>query len=143
MEFKETSTGGGGFFKPETHKDAVALLIEVKRFAHQVPGQYGPKDTAYVDISVFTTEADIDAGVVAFEAKGHAIQQSILARDLEALQGFATIVKLDTVPSKTPGGKPAWVWRQPEDGVKKKVAEFATKREAELKAAMESAPSFS
>jgi hypothetical protein len=66
----------------------------------------------------------------------------VLARDLEAIVGGATIVTLDQIPAKKPGAYPAWVWRQADGAVKAKIVAYATKREAEVQAAMDAVPDF-
>jgi hypothetical protein len=66
----------------------------------------------------------------------------VLARDLEAIVGGATIVTLAQIPAKKPGAYPAWVWRQAERATQQKVIDYATKREAEVNAALDAAPDF-
>lgn len=141
LNIVDVKSSAGGFFKPEEHKDAVAFLIEVNRFEHQRPGQFGPKDTVHADVSVFKTQADLDGGKPEV-LKGALIQTTILARDLEELVGSATIVKLDKVKAKQAGRQDAWVWRQVDADVKAKVIAYAEKREAEIQAALAAAPSF-
>lgn len=142
LNFQDTPTGGAdGFFKTEPHENAVAFLIEPKRFEHQRPGSFGPKDTIDADVTVFDTQADLDAGVPSVIKKGIAIQQTILARDLKDLVGAATITKLGKA-NPTPGKNAAWVWRPVDDATKAKVIAYATKREAERQAALAAVPSF-
>lgn len=142
LNFADVPQGGGGWLKPAEHLDALALLIEVKSFDHQRPTPNGPKDSALVDVTIFNTEADLDAGTPSFEAKGTRIEQTVLARDLAGLVGNATIVKLAQTEAKKPGQRPAWVWRQVPGDVKQKVIKYATDREAAIQAALDSAPSF-
>lgn len=141
LNIVDVQSSNGGFFKPEEHKDAVALLVEVNSFEHQRPGQFGPKDTIHADVSVFKTDAELDAGP-SVVLKGTLIQTTILARDLQTLVGSATIVKLDKVKAKTAGRQDAWVWRAVEADVKAKVVAYAEKREAEIQAALAAVPSF-
>lgn len=135
---------GGGWFKPETEKtEYVAFLIEIQHLQRQRPTDYGPKDSAVVDLTIFYTQESLDAGTPDEVVTGTRIEQSILARDLFALgEGNATIVTLAQIPSKKPGQHPAWVWRQAGVGVKGKVVEYATAREAAIEAAVADAPSF-
>lgn len=126
----------GSFFKPETFESADALLIVVERFEHQRPTpNYGPKDTAIATITVFKegTEPAVHNSVQ--------IQQSILARDLEALVGKATIVKLDK-GNKKPGQQAPWVWREVTPELQAKVVEYVRAKEAEVEAAKADAPDF-
>lgn len=139
MQFAEIPSSGG-YFKAAEHVDDVALLIEVIRFAHQVPSNFGPKDTAYADVSVFATQAALDAGTPD-EQKNIAIQGTALAKDLEQLVGQATIVKLGQSNAKV-GQKPAWIWKPVESATKQKVIDYATKREADVEEAAANAPGF-
>jgi hypothetical protein len=142
LNFADVPQSGGGWFKPADHKDAVALLIEVKAFDRQRPTPNGPKDSALVDVTVFNTQADIDAGAPSHLQPGCRIEQTILARDLASLVGSATIVKLEQVESKKAGQRPAWVYRPTTAEAKQGVIAYATKREAEIQAALDSAPDF-
>jgi hypothetical protein len=141
LDFADVPQQGGGWFKPVDHQDDVAILIAVKAFDRQRPTPNGPKDSVLADITTFATEADLDAGN-GVEVKGQRIEQIVLARDLEALVGKATIVTVTQVPSKKPGAHPAWVWRQASADVKGKVVAYATAREEQRKAAIDAAPSF-
>lgn len=136
-------TQGGGFFsaKPEM-KEYAAFFVEVKDYEEQRPGQFGPKDSALVDLTVFATEADLTVGIPSEVREGVRIEYTVLTRDLKPVKGGATIVVLDqSVPTK-PGQKPAWVWRQPSADVKRKVIAYVEARDAELEAALADAPSF-
>lgn len=142
LTFVDVPTMGGGWFKPSDHEDAAAFLIEVKRFERQRPTSYGPKDSAVCDITVFSSPAELEAGTPSEELKGTRVENTLLARDLADLVGNATITVLaQTKPSK-PGQKPGWVWRPVTKAVRDKVVAYATKREAEVQAAIEAAPSF-
>lgn len=138
---KDIPQQGGGWFKPAEQLGALAFLIEVKAFDRQRPTPNGPKDSALCDISTFDTEASLDEGTPTV-VKGTRIEQTLLARDLADLVGSATIVKLDQVPSKRPGGHPAWVWRAVDGTVRAKIVSYVEKREAEVQAALDSAPDF-
>lgn len=143
MEFKDTPGGaGGGFFKPADHADAVALLIEVKAFERQRPSAYGPKDSARCDVTVFGTQEALDAGSPTETIQNTRIEKTILTRDLEAIVGAATIVKLGQWTGSKPGAKPAWVWQNPSQDTKSKVVTYAKAREAEIQAAVDAAPDF-
>lgn len=141
LNIVDLPTGGGGWFKPADHTGTLAFLVEVKSFDRQRPTPNGPKDSVLVDISAFTSQAELDNGSPQV-TKGTRIEQTVLARDLEALVGSATIVKLDQVPSKRPGGHPAWVWRPVSGDIRSKIVAYVEKREAEVQAALDSAPDF-
>lgn len=142
LNFQDVPQGGGGWFKPVDHKDAVAFLVEVKDFERQRPTPHGPKDSALVDLTVFSDDDELATGTPSYQFTGMRIEQTVLAKDLSTLVGAATIVQLAQVESKRPGSKPAWVWRQTSQDVKAKVIAFATKREEELAAAVAAAPGF-
>lgn len=140
MQFADIPTTAGSFFKPTEHHGAAAILVEVKRFEAQRPGNYGPKDTVHADLHIFKTDADIDAGRAEL-SQGALIQSTILARDLSGLVGSATIVKLDQIDLKNSPNK-GWVWRQVDAATKAKVVDYAMKRTAAVEAAMDEAPDF-
>jgi hypothetical protein len=133
--------GSGAFFKPAEYVDAVAILIEVRRFEAQRPGStYGPKDTIYADLTVFKDEAALDGGTPEL-ASNSVIDFQVLVSDLEVMVGKATIAKL--ARAKPNGGhKPAWVWREVDASVQEKVVAYATARDEALAAAMADAPEF-
>ncbi|MET9861944.1 hypothetical protein ABZY93_22005 [Streptomyces smyrnaeus] len=142
LNLKTLPQANGGWFKPAENKGAVAILLEVKSFDRQRPTPNGPKDSALADVTIFGTQADLDAGTPAVH-QGMRIEQTVLARDLETLVGGATVVTLDQVPAKKPGAYPAWVWRaQTDQAVVKKVVEYAERRDAAMEEAVAAAPDF-
>lgn len=140
MKFTDLPSGAGTFFKPAEYADAVALLVDVKRFEAQRPGNFGPKDTVHADIYAFKSIEDIEKGEAAV-SQGGLIQNGALVRDLSGLVGNATVVKLDKAFFKAVG-KEGWVWKPVDAAIKAKVIAFAQKRQEELDAAMEDAPDF-
>ena len=143
MAFETTKIpgGGGAFFKAAEHVNALAILIEVRRFEAQRPGNFGPKDTIYADLTVFKDEAALDAGTPEFLSNS-IIQSTVLVADLETLVGKAATAKLVQGKSKTAGNKPPWVWREVEAPVQEKVVAYATARDEAVAAAIADAPSF-
>lgn len=137
VQFREIAPRGS-FFKPVEHAGSVALLIEVKDFNRQVPTNYGPKDTAVCDVSVFATEGQLDTGSPAYVITNTKIQQAILAPRLEDLLGEATVQRLITLPPKTPGQRPAWAWEAVDGEVRDKVAAYVDQREAAVQQALAS-----
>ena len=130
----------GGFFKPtEEMKEYAAFLLEVRDFEEQRPGAYGPKDSALVDVTVFKSENALNARQPDEIQFGVRVEQTVLARDLKAVRGGATVVTLAQIPSTKPGQRPAWVWKPVSQAVKQAVAAYATEREAAIVA---NAPSF-
>ncbi|WP_394615866.1 hypothetical protein JNUCC0626_40050 [Lentzea sp. JNUCC 0626] len=141
LNFMDIPTQGGGWFKPKDNVGAVAILVEVKQFDRQRPTPNGPKDSALVDISVFNSKSDLDTGSPVI-TKGTRVEQTVLARDLAGIVGGATIVTVVQVPASKPGAHPAWVWRQVDGAVRQQVISYATKREAQVEAAVAAAPDF-
>ncbi|ONI83516.1 hypothetical protein ALI22I_34040 [Saccharothrix sp. ALI-22-I] len=141
LNFVDIPQQSGGWFKPSEHQGAVAILVEVKGFDRQRPTPNGPKDSALTDLSIFNSQADLDAGTPT-EVKGVRIEQTVLARDLAGLVNSATVVTVTQVPNKKPGAHPAWVWRPVERAVMQKVVEYANKREQAVQAAVAAAPDF-
>ena len=140
-EIEKLPGGGGAFFKPPAYLDAVAILIEVRRFEAQRPGNFGPKDTIYADLSIFKDEAALDGSTPEFLSNA-IIQHTVLAADLEVLVGKGTVAKLGQAKSSTAGNKPAWVWREVEASVQEKVVAYATARDEAIAAAIADAPDF-
>lgn len=135
-------TSGGQFFKPEEQKDAIAILVEVRRFAPQVPSKFGPKDTIYADLTVFGSQSDLDAGKPSAEFKNAEIQQTVLVKNLQGVgEGNATIAKLTKLPPKN-GNQPAWAWANVSGDTKDRVLAYGNAREAAKAQAAASAPSF-
>lgn len=140
LTIKDLPKQNGGWFKPADNMNAVAILVEVQGLERQRPTPNGPKDSALVDITIFDTAADLDAGKPSSITEGTRVEQSALARDLFALSvGDATIVTVDQVPTKQ---KPAWVWRTVSADVRSKVIAYGEAREAAMQAAIDSVPDF-
>lgn len=132
----------GGWFKPADHKDDLAILVEIKALDRQRPTDHGPKDSALCDLTFFKTEAALDSGKPDEVVTGCRIEQTVLARDLFALEvGDATISSLDQVQSKR-GLNPSWVWRSVPSSVQQKVIAYGVAREEALAKELEDVPDF-
>lgn len=136
------ASGGGWFTPTEEMKEYPAFLIEVLSFEGQRPGNYGPKDSVLVNMTVFADEDALNAGEPTEVRNGMRIEYTVLTRDLKTLVGGATIVTIAQVPSNKPGQKPAWVWRQAGAANKAKVAKYVDDLNAAIEAALDAAPSF-
>lgn len=141
FEIEKIPAGGGGFFAPKDHLTDVAILIEVKRFQLQRPSNFGPKDAAHVNLTIFKDMAALDGGTPEVQL-GVIIDATCLVRDLETLVGKATVVKLAMAPSTKAGYKPAAVFREVDAPVQEKVVAYATGRDEALAAAIADAPDF-
>lgn len=142
LQFAKIPQQGGGWFKPAEHNDAVAILVEVIDFERQRPTGNGPKDSALVDLTIFSQES-LDGQGDPTIIKGTRIEQTVLARDLAGLKGQATIATVIQIPSKKAGQHPAWVWRTVSGDVESKVMSWAEQREKAVLDAIDSAPDFS
>lgn len=141
FEIAQLPSNNGTFFKPDEYVSAVALLIEPKRLEEQRPGsKYGPKDTIHADITVFATQADLDAGKPTDVLKGAMIQQTYLVQDIVELVGKATV---STPIKKTfKSGSTGWVWQGVTAEIIGKVGQYGAARNAAVEADMDDAPSF-
>lgn len=74
---------------------------------------------------------------------GVRIEQTVLARDLESVVGQAVLVTVDQVPSKKPGGNPAWIWKPVTDPeIITAVVAYGEQRDQAVAKAAEAAPDF-
>lgn len=148
--FRELPQAPGGFFKPGDHKDAVALMFEVRSYEHQKPGNFGPKDTTVCDITSFASDEDLANGTPSAYLKSVACEAKYLSRDLKTLADMApnadgvrgaTIAKLGQSAPKA-GQQPAWIFKPVSGDVKARVMAFYASRQAALAAAVADAPDF-
>lgn len=123
--------GGGSFIKPKELEGAKAILVEVTKFERQIPTDFGPKDQATADLTVFNTDASLEAGVPDQTLSNVKMQQTALARDLQNYVGQAVVVSLGTGNAK-PGRQAPWIWVPVPADVQQKVADYAKERDAEL-----------
>jgi hypothetical protein len=140
FEIAALPQSGGTFFKPEDHKNDIAILIEPKRLEADRPSKFGAKDAIHADLTVFKTQADLDAGTPSEVLKGCIIQSVYLVSDITALIGKATV----SVPLKKQfkSGSSGWVWEAVAPEVVAKVAAYGTARDAAVAADMDDAPDF-
>lgn len=142
MAIKELAIQAGGWFKPKDALGSVAILLDVKSFEHQRPTANGPKDSVLADVSTFHDMESISMGRPTV-SKGQRIEQTVLARALQDVVGFSTIVVLDQVPATKPGAYPAWVFRNLMDpAAHKGITEYVSNRDAGVESAMNDAPDF-
>ncbi len=142
MALPRKALGTGGWFKPADHMKAVAILVEVHDFEYQRPGgNFGPKDSALCDITVFNSTADLKSGS-AETTNGVRVENAALAGKLSGMVGFATIVTLGKGVAKG-GNQAPYVWNEVTDAaVIAQVEAFAEKRDAEITKAIADAPPF-
>ncbi len=142
MPIKQLPTQGG-FFNPADLTDAVALLIEITGQERQRPTKsFGPKDTVIANVTAFDSLEDIEAGQPSEVLPGAIIQQTILARDLFAMDvGDAVVQTVTQIPS-TRGLNPSWVFRSVNKKVQNAVVAYCEKRDAEASRKLEAVPDF-
>lgn len=136
--------GGSAFFKPKEYETAVALLIEPKSIARDVPNEYmgvsKPRDEVTGDVTVFLSAADLASGR-GVEVKGAVFTHAGITNRLGRAIGEAVVGKMGQEVFK-PGQNPAWVVADVDDATYEKVAEFYEAREAAVAEALASTPSF-
>lgn len=143
FELYDTPTQGGGWFKPtEELKEAAAFLIETKDWEPQRPGAFGPKDSALVDMTVFTTQEALDAGEPTEVHLGMRVEYTALTATLKGMVGKPVVKILDQAPPSKPGQRPAWIWKDVTPATKKKVALYGAAREAAIEAELAAVPDF-
>lgn len=132
----------GGFFKPEDAQNYAAMLVEPTSLERQRPGSFGPKDAIHADVTVFATQADLEAGVPSGVNPGMIIQGIALVRDLESVIGSGVVVECNQAKTHKPGQKPAWIWSSISPLASLQVADYAAKRDEATAAALADAPSW-
>lgn len=147
--------GGSSYFKPAEFKSAVALLIEPISVAHDVPNTYlgvsKVRDEVTADLTVFATQADLDAGN-GVEFKSMVFTHSGIVNKISGEIGNSVVGRLGKKQfEKSPA--PAWVidpdataatteGTPVEDETFDKVAAFHEAREAAVQAALADVPAF-
>ena len=143
FEVKKVEQTGGGWIKPEEYADAEALLIELKSFERQRPTDYGPKDSAVVDLTVFATQADIDAGVPTEIRKDTRLEgKKVLTGAFAGKEeGYAIVQKIGR-GKKAPGKEAPWLYFDVTDAALNGVIKYGEAREAAIEAALADVPDF-
>lgn len=119
----------GEFFRPRDYADAVAIVVEPKRMERQRPSKFGPQDIIHADLTVFRSQDDVSAGAP-LEMPNAKVSGTALVRDLEALVGNATVVRLRQMEGSQ-GRSDFYVWDSAVDSAARKGAvEFVQAREA-------------
>lgn len=143
FQTKSIPQQNGGWLKPAEHNDDAAILIEIKGLDRQRPTPNGPKDSVLADLTFFKSAASLDKGTPDEIVKGTRIEQSVLARDLFAMDvGDAVVSTVTQIPSKKQGQNPAWVWKSVSKDVEGKVVAYGEAREAAIDAELGDVPDF-
>lgn len=140
---KASDHAPSGFFKPKEYLTSLGLLVEPKSIQRDVPNTYKNKTThrneIKADISVFDNQAAIDERKPTKVLHNVTIGHGMLVRNLEGVIGDALVAKLDMVETRAGEG---YAFRDPDDATYAAIEEFYEKREADVKTALNDAPSF-
>ena len=137
---KPSEFTGGAWFKPAEHTADVAILFEPKRVDRDQPSQYGVRDVAVGDITVFATEESLDKGEPTEVLKGGKVDKGLIISSLEKVLGGAMggIVRKITLNN----GNTGWVLRDLDAKTEGKVVAYLEKRDKEIQDNLDSAPDF-
>lgn len=135
-------SGGGDWFKPEDHASAAAILFEPKSIEKNVRNEKynNTRDIITGVITIFATEADVEAGKPSQIMQAGKLDKTALISTLERVMGGATVARVFKGPFKN--GNTGWQFDSVPPAIEAKVAEYLDAREAEVAAAVASAPGF-
>lgn len=139
-----TISQGGKFFKPAEHINDVAIVVEAKSVWHNATNSYKgnpqPRDEVTADITIFASQEALERGEPSDVIKDGKIVHGALVNSVKENlpMEYHVIVRKESFSS----GNSGYVFREVDANTGKKVTAFLDKRDAELKAALESVPSF-
>lgn len=140
---RPSDLGGGAFFKPADHMNDLALLIEPKTIARDVPSTYQgatrQRDEVLSDITVFANQGNLDSGTPSEILKSVKVTHGMLTSTLEKILGEATVAVIRKIPTQAGAG---FAFRDPSVEDEAKVVTYYEAREAAITEAVASAPSF-
>lgn len=140
---KPSDYAGASFFKPAEHMTDLALLIEPKTIARQVPstynGQTRMRDEVISDITVFADQAALNSGEPTKVMKSCKIVHGMLTSTVEKILGGAMVATVTKTQTQAGSG---YVFRDVDNPTEQAVAKFYEQREAEVSSALEAVPSF-
>lgn len=143
MFVKPSEVARGEFFKPANHMNDLALLIEAKRIDRNVPNEYKgvikPRDEVTADITIFGTSESLERGKPTKVLKDAVVTHAGLTSRLEQAIGAAF---LGLVRKQQMLNGSGYVFEDCNATVEGQVAEYYTKREAAITAALADAPDF-
>lgn len=143
---RTNTTGGGTFFKPAEYADVKAIMIEPKMYLEDRPnGNFpGKRNELTADLTIFRNQESIDGNVEPEVLSNMLLTNIGLTQDFENPQDRieASVFRLVLKPASKPGFNPFYCWTEVSDDVAHGVTEYATKREAEIKAALDNLPDF-
>lgn len=140
IKFGTIDAGGTRTFLNQEDTKYAALLIEPKR-REMLQTKFGEKDTIIADITCFETAEDVDSDNGEFR-KDVKVQHNALVKKIEHLIGAAAVARLVYLEPSANYQRGAYVWNNVDDSLQSKVIEYANRREAAKKDALEEMPDF-
>lgn len=136
---KPSDYAGSSYFKPKEYMNALALLVEPKSAAHDVPNEYRGKVSyrteVVADITIFENQKQLEDGEPDNILKNCKIVHGMLSSTVEKIIGGAMVATVAEIDTKNGSG---YVFRDVEDDVEGQVGAYFTA----LQAAADDAPSF-
>ena len=135
---------GGAFFKPAQYVTSIAIVIETKSIALQVPNTFKGKtemrDEVTADVTIFSTLESVEQGVPTEFIKDATIGHGALVNGVrEGIpMEYYVIVRKEDFKS----GNSGFVFREVDAGLGKKLQAYMDKRDADRKAALDAVPDF-
>lgn len=139
-----TISQGGKFFKPAEHINDIAIVVEAQSLFHNATNAYKgnpqPRDEVTADITIFKSQESLERGAPDEVIKGGKIVHGALVNSVKENlpMEYHVIVRKESFSS----GNSGYVFREVDAGTGKKLVAYLDKRDAELKAALESVPDF-
>lgn len=142
-----SSFAGGAIVKPAEHMLDLAILVEPKSIARQVPSTYQGvtryRDEVTADVTFFKTSESLDKREPSEVVKGarfvHGMLTDFLDKVLASGPDKAVVVVIIKTPTK---GGAGYAFRPASDEATAAVSAYANAREAALEAAVADAPDF-
>lgn len=140
---KPSEFGGGKIFASKDHMNDLAILVEPTKVNKDVPHEYNGKrstrDEGIGRATIFATQESLDKGEPSEILEDVKFVHGMLVSTMEKTVGGAFVAVVRKVPTSAGSG---FAFRDVEPAVETKVADYWTKREAAVKAALEDAPDF-
>jgi hypothetical protein len=129
MFAKPSDFAGASYFKPAEHMTDLALLIEPKSVAKNVPSTYNNqtrnRDEVIADIAVFSNQAELDSGNPGKVMKSCKIVHGMLTSTAEKLVGQAFVATVQKIPTQAGSG---YVFRDVDSASEAKVGAYYSAR---------------
>lgn len=140
---KPSEFGGGSFFKPADHMEDLAILLEPKNVARNVPSTYQgttrERDEVTTDITIFGTSESLEKGEPTTISKNSKVVHGMLTSTLERIVGGAMVGVVRKIPTK---GGSGYVFRDVSPEVEAQVERYFAARDQERAQAADEMPDF-